>query len=328
MEISTFDNENIQAFAATRRKYQDKTVIRLRGNEGLPRGWSAVEPNRIGEMRRKRGYKTVKALHADVIAACPEDKKISYGRLAAIDSGRKRVRESEYELLALLFNMKVSDLKIQDMTPDEITHWNDTWGTNRRGKEGGDHKSVLLAAFLRKVISNRGLTLAETNRKYSIKGNAIVRVAKAAKAPHLYTENVRKSVLLVTGYKDWTDLLNDCQHMYMMHQLDDYIRELRVPSVHYSPEDPDPRSPWTYITNPGRVQKHKEIQLTAGDEVLLADFSSWNERTIEIDRSKHKERQKVLMAKVRSRARKTIEERKTERKTARIMRPSLRRSLR
>lgn len=328
MEINTYDNSKIQEFAATHRKYRDKTVIRLRGNEDLPRGWSAVEPNRIGEMRRKMGYNTVKALHEDLNATCPEDKKISYARLTALDSGRKIVRDSEYELLGQFFDVHPSDLKLNDMTPEQITQWNNDWGTNRRGKEGGDHKSVLLAAYLRKVIAGRGETIAETNRKFSIRGNAITQAAKAAKPPHLYTETVRNSILLVTGYKDWTDLLNNCQHMYMMHQMDDYIRELRVPAVHYSPEDPDPRAAWTTITNPDRQQKHKEVYLTAGDEVLLADFSSWNERYVEIDRAKHEERQMVLMAKVRSRARKTVGERISERKAARPMRRSLKRTMR
>lgn len=129
----------------------DKKKDDPRGDEALPAEWAVVCPNRICERRKAAGYPTTMQL-ARAMAT------ISYQRLKKMEHGRVIVRESEFELVAAHLGVPVEDLKLPLLTASETSEWNRIWGPSKLIEEGGDHDSVLLSAYVRKLVDDSGET--------------------------------------------------------------------------------------------------------------------------------------------------------------------------
>lgn len=226
-----------------------------RGVEALPAETAVLCPNRIRERRIQAGFDNTMAFARHIDA-------ISYQRLMKIETGRVVVRESEYELVADALRIKVEDLKLPLLTRSETAQWNERLGVERRLEEGGDHDSVLLSAYVRKLVEATGSARTTILREWGYHSNTLCRVWHAEKPIDRYPDSTMAVVIRLAHAESWDAVILNSRQLYADHALADEIRAVQEPRVRYAPEDPDRRAPWSYSTDPFRARMSRAQTLT------------------------------------------------------------------
>lgn len=226
-----------------------------RGKESLPEEFAVLCPNRIREIRLAAGFENVTAFTRHIGS-------ISYQRLIKIETGRVIVRESEYEILADALKVEVEDLKLPLLTQSETAEWNSRWGAKRRIEEGGDHDSVLLAAYVRKLVKNTGTARTALLKNAGYPNNCLSKIWYADLPIDRHPDSTMAIVIKLAKVESWDEVIMTSRRLYDDYQLQDEISEVQQPRVRYAPEDPDRRAPWTYEPDPFRTRKGRRQAAT------------------------------------------------------------------
>jgi hypothetical protein len=220
-------------------------------DESLPRGWNILEPNRIKERRIAAGYDTTDKLSLKI-------NSISYLRLSRLENGLLVGRESEYELIAQALEIPVASLKLPMLMRSETIQWMDLWGAKKTSGEGGDHDSVLLAAYLRYQAESKNTNPHAICSKLGLRSSTLSFMWHAEKTVDRYSDSAMYAAMALTEQDTWDDVVRESQLSYARGEISDYVRWVQKPRVRYAPEDPDKRAPWTYDIDPFRTAKKRE----------------------------------------------------------------------
>lgn len=250
-----------------------------RGKTTLPEAWSTVCPNRITERRIAAGMENVIDLHRAIGV-------ISYQRLVKMEIGRVLIRDSEYELVADALKLHEDDLKLPLLTHSETIRWTDKWGARRQIEEGGDEDSVILAAYVRFLVEESGISRTSICRQFGAPENCLSAMWYAEKPIDRWPDTAMSVVIKLSRAKDWDEVILSSRAMHADRALDDHIADVVKPRIRYAPEDPDRKAPWTYETNPFRTRKAKR-QVQTPLSAAPAD-GSYRQR---VERRKQQERQ-------------------------------------
>lgn len=221
-----------------------------RGGLTLPEAWSIVCPNRITERRKAAGMEFVTDLHRAV-------EVISYQRLVRMEIGRVIIRDSEYELVADALGLTEDDLKLPILTHSETVEWARKWGAQTQIEEGGDEDSVILAAYVRKLVSVTGVARTALCEQFGAPANCLARIWYAEKPIDRWPDSTMTVVIKLSKARTWDDVVTRARALYRNGGLVDEIADVVRPRIRYAPEDPDRKAPWTYETDPLRTRKGK-----------------------------------------------------------------------
>lgn len=254
------------------RRY-NKTLNGQRGSEALPDGWNVLCPNRIKEVRMRLGIESCLALVKKLGS-------INYQRLHKLETGRVVVRDSEFQLIAQCLGVDVTQLTLPLLTQSETVEWQRRWGLAKQIEEGGDHDSVILAAYMRHLVSSSDKSLnrlcAEGVRGHPIPHTTANRMWHAERPIDRYPDNAMFFMMHLSGKSSWDDVVLESRRLYNAQALYFYVDQVRAPRKRYAPEDPDRRAPWTYDIDPGRPKKHRALIQTP----LSADPETAGKRTV------------------------------------------------
>lgn len=219
-----------------------------RGPEALPREAAVLCPNRIRERRTAAGFDNTMqfARHLD---------SISYQRLIRIETGRVIVRESELEIIADALEMDVEDLRLPPLTRAETAEWNRRWGPDTRIEEGGDHDSVILAAYVRHLVGGTGRARTALLRELGAPGNALCAIWYAEKPIDRYPDSTMAIVIRLAKAESWDAVVLRSRQLYDERAIAREVADVQKPRIRYAPEDPDRKAPWTYEKDPFRTRR-------------------------------------------------------------------------
>ena len=227
-------------------------------NEALPEGWDIVWPNRIRERRECLRISSTAEL-AQLAG------HISYQRLCKLERGIAVARMSELELLAAPLQCAPDDLTLPALSLSETVRWKSEWGSAR--VEGGDHNAVVLAAFVRKLVEDVGLTrdnIARQAREQGITStsNPFKGIWHAEKPVDRWPDNTMRLIMYLAAAGTWSQVLCRAAEAYAAGALAEQVASVRRPRVRYAPEDPDRRAPWTYAIDPFRHRRSRRIHIS------------------------------------------------------------------
>lgn len=225
-----------------------------RGRITLPEAWSAICPNRITERRLAAGMTFATDLHRAI--GC-----ISYQRLIRMETGRVIIRKSEYELVADALGIHEDMLKLPLLTHAETIMWNRNWGPGKQIEEGGDEDSVVLAAYVRHLVRNTGMSRTSISTSMGFSQHCLIHIWHAEKPIDRWPDSTMMVVMRLAGLDNWDDVITTSRALRADGRLDDLIDEVVQPRVRYAPEDPDRKAPWTYDTDPYRTrERRRQVQ--------------------------------------------------------------------
>ena len=254
------------------RRY-NKTLYGQRGSEALPDGWNVLCPNRIKEVRLRLGIDSCLALVEKLGS-------INYQRLHKLETGRVVVRDSEFQLIARCLGVDVTQLTLPLLTQSETVEWQKRWGSAKQIEEGGDHDSVILAAYMRHLVSTTGKSLSwlcvQGVRGHPIPHTTASRMWHAERPIDRYPDNAMFFMMHLSGKASWDDVILESRRLYNAKALYFYVDQVRAPRKRYAPEDPDRRAPWTYDIDPDRPKKHRALVQTP----LSADPETAGKKTV------------------------------------------------
>lgn len=279
-----------------------------RGSVTLPEAWSIVCPNRIAERRRAAGYEHVSEFHRALGS-------ISYQRLVRMEIGRVIIRDSEYELVADLLGLHEDDLKLPLLTQPETLEWSRKWGARKQVEEGGDEDSVVLAAYVRRLVGHTGRSRTAICQEWGFPGNCLAGIWHAEKPIDRWPDTTMGAVIRLAKAANWDDVVTTSMALHADNALDDEIAEVVKPRVRYAPEDPDRKAPWTYEADPFRTRKGKrQVQTPVSAEPMRETAAQRGRR----EKAEKKQRRADHLTEMRRSYAAVIDEARTGDQTAMI----------
>lgn len=236
-------------------------------DESLPDGWEILWPNRIRERRLQCGIETTTIL-------AKKAGHISYQRLCRLECGTHIGRQSELELIARPLECEPEDLLLPPLSLSQTAQWKHKWGARRTC--GGNHDAVILAAFVRYLVDQTGLSrskliasLSTAERPISL--NALSGIWHAEKSIDRWPDSTMACVMKIAGLDSWDAVIAESRSYYQDGSLIGALLEVKQPRLRYAPDDPDARAPWTFAIDPFRTRRPRQPHQAAHTTLVRSE---------------------------------------------------------